>query len=222
MLSSRGHSMIWHKAAFSCPPIVRLRKLFPLVGKTQDICWDKGRGQRKTTPRIDLDHSISPKNEVWLNNHHLPVNLNLLWKSGACNYLKDRTSHVPHYLCEERIWRYLRSSISQFGKWWQTRKPSLAFPFCISNRRKGVFKTEPAKALKHPLITCLVMPERLRSPRKKKKRVLTKFLCLLRVDRKNAKNLKVSGWKEAAKVIYYSPILHCGKDRREEGGRLWK
>lgn len=52
---------------------------------------------------------------------------------------------------------------------------------------------------------------------KKKKRVLTKFLCLLRVDRKNAKNLKVSGWKEAAKVIYYSPILHCGKDRREEG-----
>lgn len=69
------------------------------------------------------------------------------------------------------------------------------------------------------------MPERLRSPwkkKEKKKRVLTKFLCLLRVDRKNAKNLKVSGWKEAAKVIYYSPILHCGEDRREERGRLWK
>ena len=58
--------------------------------------------------------------------------------------------------------------------------------------------------------------------KKKKKRVLTKFLCLLKVDRKNVKNLKVSGWKEATKVIYYFPLLHCGKDRREKRGRLWK
>ena len=56
--------------------------------------------------------------------------------------------------------------------------------------------------------------------KKKKKRVLTKFLCLLKVDRKNVKNLKVSGWKEATKVIYYFPLLHCGKDRREKRGRL--
>ena len=136
VLPSRGHSMVWHKAALSCPPVIHLRKLSPLVGKAQDICWDRGRGQRKTTPRIDVGRSISPKDEAWRNNHRLPVNLNLLWKSGpVITWRIEPPSRASHYLCKEIIWRYLKSSISQFGKWWQTRKPSLAFPFCISNRR---------------------------------------------------------------------------------------
>lgn len=43
-----------------------------------------------------------------------------------------------------------------------------------------VLKTEPAQDLKHSLIICLVMLERQRSPWKK--RVLSKYLSLLRVD----------------------------------------
>lgn len=33
------------------------------------------------------------------------------------------------------------------------------------------------------------------------------------------RSLKVSGWKEAAKVIYYFPSLDLGKDRREVRAR---